>query len=798
MSDSTVSNNQNQTFSDVSLKDNQVAQGSNVFQQKNGRDLILSQKIQKFINNYYSKEDKNLNINKFSIDCMIPLDDELIKRAENTFVYPRDNLEDLKASLKRNRMLLLTGEPGAGKNFTAISLANCMNKETQKNYEIRWYDFFSMKVGFDLFKMIKKSENFKKKIMIFKDVFSQKNQSIMDFLCSCSHEKMRYINITLRDKDTFFLFTAETGTFDQFVLSSLAIKREICYLDHDLLKKGFDLKLSHFCSLSSKRDISKATHILESKKQEIIDRLGQMSKIAHFIENYLDSILFEGKSIDEAIEESLNTRKRLEHLFLNELGANKTEFETWTFLLCLSMFNGISYVDFNEIHREMTAFLLKRIDPFRTIKDLNFALSENYFLDKASAHIVKETFTHSYLIEFCNPEDQKVLMDILMKNNRKILLEIIPFLEKYFEGHSIRKQRRQVAINLGHIGVLDPESIIFRIIKKWVKSDMQDYSHEEYYGENVGFMYEGIFTSDDKDYKKYCLRNLNTMAFSDDIVVQWTAIAAYKHIGLHDLELAMEELRKIQEEAIERGEAKQNENLLDFIYSQDNESNISDVLEKMNQIYNETIYLISYIRYSIVALTGSVISEPITVDPIDVLYELKKWIYKGNKNSRGNTAIFFLWPGGILDELENIEVIDADEDEKEKLRPNLLLYSMTVSEESLKKLADFLNNLYNKCFPEFRLEIQMELKKILFEHMEMWVLESLYNGKIKDALKNLFVQLYQIGNEELKDSIWDSINRWQVPKEKEKKKDKNEEKFKEKEAILDTFINEVKEKIIKS
>jgi len=797
MDDSSSANSQNQTTNDSSLIDNQFGQGGNVQQQKivgNFDGDAISSKInigQKIINNF-SRGDKSYKVNKFSFDDTITLPTEIYNSIEHTFVYRNESMEDLITCLHQFRMLLFTGEPESGKNFTAISLAYHMMKENQTVYEIRWCDLFLKEIEIDLLNLIKTSKELKGKIVIFKDVFSKKNSGLLDFFCSCTREQTGHISQTLKELDTLFLFTADNGSFDPFLLSNLALKRDFNPGDTDLLLNGFDRKLKHFCSLSPRRDFNKASQLLEGRKKEIIEKLGRIPKIAHFIENYTDKLLFGGKFVDEAIEEALDIKKRLEHLFLKELGENKQEFEAWTFTLCLSLFNGISYADFHEIHNEITKLLLKNLDPFRTMKDFIFTTSDGEFFDRCRAHIVKDTFSHSYRIEFRNEEDQKVIMDILMRNNLKILLEIIPFLEKYVESHWHRKQRRLAAINLGHLGRLDTESVTFRLINKWTDINRED----DIQWENVGFMYEGIITSEDKDYKKYCLNKLSSMAFSDDIGEQWTAISAYKHIGLHDLEFAMEELRKIQEKAIDRMNVKQSKNLLEFIYSQEDDSNLNDILEKMDQIYNETAYLISYVRYSVVALSGSVIFEPIAINPIDVIHELKKWISKGNRDSKANVAMLFFGPGGVLSELENIEVVNSDDDEsdkKVKTRTNLLLYSMTDSEEAIKKLADFFLDLYKKCFPQFRLEINREFKKMLFDHMEKWTIESLYNKKTNEALMNLLVYLYQKGDEELKDTIWDSLNRWKVPQ----KKDERENKINEKEKMLDAFVTVIKNNIIK-
>jgi hypothetical protein len=93
--------------------------------------------------------------------------------------------------------------------------------------------------------------------------------------------------------------------------------------------------------------------------------------------------------------------------------------------------------------------------------------------------------------------------------------------------------------------------------------------------------------------------------------------------------------------------------------------------------------------------------------------------------------------------------------------------------------------LYNKCFPEFGVEVNKVLKKQLFHHLEKWTLDNLSSSRIINAIEELIVQLYNSGDEGLKDTLWDNINRWKAPGKKEKEKEKE----------LEAFIDKVSKRI---
>ncbi len=740
----------------------------------NVNELNQAEKIvtvsQKDFKQYFVSEPKRLDIETFSLSKAIPLPKENIASIQEYFVYPQAQITDLFTSLSTQRMLFLTGTAQSGKYFTAKYLCLRLMQEENPDYQLARIDSLESKMMIDPIKWIKHPKLLKKRILIFKDVFAKKNPFMLEFLRSCNNEQTDSLSTILKNLDAFILFTADYDTFDPHSLNDIPIKKDISPLDITLLESGFQMKLRRFCSLSPDRDHGKATQLFECRMQEILTQLGRMSKIALFIERYLDPLLKQEKTIDLAIEEVNSIEKHLSHWFLNELGLTTKTFETWTFALCLVLFNFSSYTDFNEIHRSVTTILLEILDPFQTLKEFTFSPSESKLLTQCHAQITKDMSAHADCIEFCDSQYQKTLLDILLKNNRKALLAIVPFLQEYVEKHRRPEQRRFAAISLARIGRIDPEAITLPIIEKWANqpTNLQR--------ANVGFLYEGIIESGDEIYLTYCMRELQRMADSNNSSEQWTAIAAYKQIGLYDLPFAMEELRLIQEDILQRLQEKTN--ILDIVYSHTELLTEEQVLTNLDNIYEEADDLLSIIRYSILALS-------ITLNSMDVLDEMRRWIDYGNSSSRVNVVLFFMGKDGILDELKDREVVYSsrdDQNKKEEYRCNLLLDNLATSEETVTKMARFLKALYKKCFSEFRADVKKILKKQLFDHMREWTVTSLDNTRINNSVKKLLVKFFLLGEEDLKDSLWDNIKSWKADKEQDEEK-------------LKTFITDVAQQI---
>lgn len=723
----------------------------------------------------------SFRIKKFSTSDTIPIEKNYLEEADQTFVYPNDEIEQFVSALNSKRILLLAGQPEYGKFFTAKYLANRISKQYEVNYDVLLVKPQARECIVDLFGLIDDLK-LKNKIIIFKDIFLKKNQSLLDFFNSYEREQTILFSKKLKELNAYIIFTSDIDPpFDKYKMSGLDITRDISSIGINLLEEGFYRKLKHFCSIR-KIDFDNVFSSFNEKKNEILTQLNRMSKVSLFIENYLDKILVDSNKIGEAIEEVNDIKKRVEHWFLKELGENKEEFETWVFVLCLSLLNGASYVDFERICQGLTEKLLRIISPYRPLIKFSFTLSESNLLAKSKAQITRNSDDYADIIEFCDPQYQEILLDTLFKNYRRIFLSIIPYLQEYVDNQYQWSLRRLAGYSIGRIGELDLDSITLHFIKKW------QYKQEDFYKVNVGYLFAGILDSKDENYKKFCIGYLKNMGIDTDIRVRWTAISAYKQIGVSDLELAMNELRKILENTIDQ--MIKSESILDILYQEGVSED--EILGNLDTLYEKTGYLWANIRYSVIALC-------FMVGPIKVLSELKKWIEKGNRNTKITVLLFFLGTDGILHAFDNRKIIILSIDDEDSLSSNILLNSFTLGNDAIREMALFIKALYEKCFPQFLRSDQeevgyKELKLILLDHLQKWIIDTLFKSKVNDALKMLLVELFNSGDKDFQRTLYESIKRWRIPDKKEKKEDTDQEereKEEKKKTKLKAFIDDV-------
>ncbi|MCP4157001.1 MAG: hypothetical protein GY757_55325, partial [bacterium] len=509
---------------------------------------------------FYGNE-KRIRVKGFSLADSFPIGRERVHELHHTFVYPKAGLKRMTETLEKWRLLLITGDPHSGKYETAQYLSMQLESPGERQPDIRYIHPMSREVEIDMIQLIRETPELKNKILVFKNSFAKNNPGMVEFFNTCSKTTLEFFAQRLKESGAYIIFTAGDGTYKPFEysISKLPFKVNISTLDDDLLEKGLEKKLKRFCHLKPQIDLEKGLQLLEREKEKIIRQLKKMPRIAVFIEEYLEKVLNNEKNIADALGEVNDTGRRLQHWFLKELTRDKGDFEVWTFALCLALFNYSRYVDFFNIHREVTRQLLQHFDPFETYEQFAYTLSESELLRRCHAQISKDILTYSDTVEFVDERYAGKLLDILLRSNRNVLLFIVPMLREYVETHHRPSQRRFAAVSLGRIGVIDPESITLPVIDNWARKD------EKIQRVNVGYLFEGVIASGDPVYMSICLQNLKHMALSMNIEQQWTAIAAYKQIGFHRLDIAMEELQYIQKEIVERMFKKQT--VLDFIYS---------------------------------------------------------------------------------------------------------------------------------------------------------------------------------------------------------------------------------------
>jgi len=300
--------------------------------------------------------------------------------------------------------------------------------------------------------------------------------------------------------------------------------------------------------------------------------------------------------------------------------------------------------------------------PFESNEDFSFCPSEALLLEKCNSEITKGSGLQPDIIEFRDSRYREALLAIIMNDYRKVLLLLVPVLKKIVGSNSHYRLRQYAAAGLAAIGLLAPDAIIISLAREWANRE------DNVLRTSVGYLYEGVVLTGNETYKKYCLTHLKNMALSNNLDIQWTAIAAYKQIGLRDLEFAMKELKIIQEKTIDSIlEISKRRDWLEMIYEKTGLVAEETVQANLHFLHEETNALLSTIHYSLVALC-------IMKDPIDVLAELQKWFEDGEEVARGTMVFFILLDDGLLHILEKQYVVyfsDEEENDRDADRCNI-------------------------------------------------------------------------------------------------------------------------------
>lgn len=768
--------------------------------------------------NQLTRDENEFGSARFNVNNLNTISDELLDSVKQTFAYPEELITEYYQILKKYRILLLTGPAESGKYFAAKYFAAQLKIEGESIERVCVVNPLPEQIAIDLIYLSNNSEAFCNTVVIFKDIFSKGNSYILDYFETFSSDITNEIVNNLKKKNTHLIFTLDSDTMQssQFFLRTHDFNRTMEIPDAEMLKNALQRKIQDFwvtlgqsIFLISKETLSKLTsepvsseliksmskyegkvtfgeerfinllsktideqqilnlrntilkytkithweeiyNYLFSEMPELAENLGTMRNVAAFIDLYLSEDEDKPKSIQELVDQVGDIDKLISYWFQMEMSRNISTFEnleSWSFSICLAFFNGIPWVSFERVYRDITELIYKDFNPLRTKEQFSYSISEHHILTKCRAQIVKDVVSGVDIVEFTEPRYAISLSKLILTSHRRIVSKIREYLEKSaMEGDQY--YRMIAARALGIIGENDPIEITFGYIDRWSKE--KELSHRA----TVGYLFDGILRCNNKDYIQKALSALRRLAFSKKVERQWTAIAAYKQIGMTDLELAMKELRSITEkEILERHESieKIGELLQHNYYS------LEKAIGSFNAVFYKTEYLISTIRYSVIALC-------IMLDPIKVLAELRKWIFDGGDICEILVVLFFLGPNGISEVLENRAASQrlgssygGGHDVQEA---NIIISSMSINDESITVMINFLMDLYYS-FNRFPTDIQRFLKIKLLTHLKNWTKEGLNSDKMKSTIEKLIVGLHKTGSEDFKDYVWNGVTAWE-------------------------------------
>ncbi len=705
----------------------------------------------------------------FSLDFTTQISHETEREIVEMHVSDDTLLEELYATLCEKNLLVLTGEPEMGKTTTALYLSHQLRQVSDHyngTYLVHPLDR-NVKINFQ--EIIEQQDDFSSRLLLFKDAFAGGNRDLLEFFKQLGKPMLGAITEKLQRNHLFLIFTADTETVKdcQRQLSNLNLEKCLPPLREELLMRGLELRLKQIADTQGWADDELEKRVPDENRKEIIKSLRTMPRICYLVEHYLLK-LDDGLDLKEAISRVDN----LQDWFLTDLTDN---FDVWCFALTLCLCHCtpyptvVSWFEFEFFRESISTYLRRKLrvtwaaQPGPAMPEM---ISEKFLLERCRAEIYKDPASGVDAVRFINEQYPEMLWEILLSSNRKTLSLLVPHLTELAQLRNPRIRARAAGM-LGRIGEIDPIEVTFSLMDEWT------YSGSFIQMATVGYLYQGIWASRNSRYREDCLKRLNNLATEEkeeDRPDVWTAIAAYKQLGVYDQPLAMEKFKEIAkrkftgpmentqrlerilhriEKALE--DRSLNENEIDKMAL----THVHDLLREIAlRVFSQESAILLAIQYAIVVLC-------LTGDPIQVFDELRKWTLADKKSLGALVALIFLEYNGIATALESksveMQVVDADGSTR-TYYCNLLVSSISSSEDTVRRTARFLEAVYDSFTNFFPIHSCSYFKKSFVFHLKNWIDNALPVERLRTAMAHLFDELLMTSNQSLSDLLSGLLN----------------------------------------
>ena len=723
---------------DINVGDIENVDSVNI-NQNISKDTNINKDININVKNFFMHSDE-IDRNPFSLSRMHKLNTKMLISKAQHLEYPETDYNALLKSLISQRVLLLTGQQDTGRFYLSKCLAASLLKQVSIQ-NVYYADSLSNQIQIDLIDMIEQSDEVHNNVIIFKEALFKNNQGILDFILKREEYLIDDISEKLKKTNTFILFTLDLESVERCNLSHYD---RIVKPDEKMLLNFLQKSLDHLDELSGESIKNIVSLICKDfdKQTAQFATMSQVNKFVTLLSNYLsknpDKTTVPDEVVYELIEQVTDIKTEIESWFFNDIKADINElekFKLWMFVFCLTLFHGSPYLFFMKVYKKIGEIILfnhndKQADDNKNILS-NIIFSESDMLKKSKAQISKNEHGVD-VIEFEDMNYRDILYQILIKNFRNVLFLITDYLETCAQLQD-REYRSYSAQILGRIGEIDP-SIISMYVKKWSNSEGM------YQKSAVGYLFEGILCSNDKMYKSNCLNFLKRITFGSFNEKQ-TAIAAYKQIGLHDLELAIGELRTI----IEKNNACINQIAKQTKKMQLSSSEVLGIIIGEHLLKSGEIFL--FIKYSIIALS-------MMREPIDVICELNKWQSSRNEICKIMMVILLLDSDGIID------AFHKKNNQPDDKKSTSMVKSLGTRKDSEEIFGCFLFFCMDntKYFPTST--YRRIIRDSFWNLFKSWITDNATSENSAKIIAELVFNFYKKANSEYRDRLWQNLKRW--------------------------------------
>jgi hypothetical protein len=564
-------------------------------------------------------------------------------------------------TLESHRFLVLSGDPELGKGTVARLLATeiCSKHKLSELLFCQQSPPREMEVPLpDLFGG---SREYHGRAVVLKDVLARSNSDIHGFLQGLNEVQIRVQSEKLEKCGSFVIFTTDSERLGglEAKLQGFGLLKPLSPPDPDILLET----LRRIAEPLLQSDAAKKAlnELLKVSGKQIAEELRTVPRVARFIRESLADIL-SGRP-DRPLEQALRRACDLESWLLRDL---PEDFEAWCYALALVLCQAaplnesVTWLHFDRFRQLLSRHLRQELRRFGEKREALDLCREEDLARLARAEIQRPGFPQASIVAFSSDSYPARLWQVLLGPGRHLLALLVPFLQALISAPEYYL-RAIAARALGRIGELDP----FGITVPWLQNPGE--GDKERRSRCLGQMLQGVFGSNDEEYKRACFRQLRRKLLSqrdDDIVI---ALASLRDVGELNLSQALGEMRSTANSWLiphsEDGKKPDQRNTLKWhvqelerlaetdlraaaLLKAAESGHIQGILdETFSEIGHSVLHGIQY------ALVGLCLSrEPFA----SLVAELKAWLAEESTESGQFLTLAFLRPHGILHVLDHI------------------------------------------------------------------------------------------------------------------------------------------------
>jgi len=714
-----------------------------------------AERIYQFNDNRKSEGHKyfinNIGVNgeKFSKEMLEKVEvDEIDKLLPFKSFFTDDMLlKKSKELVEKYGVLLIFGPPKASLKEVAYLIGGDISDDLSHN-TLLVSEPLSEQVRINFNSIFNSSDNgLSETVIIFKDPIRRKNIDFRELLNTMKSESDfgQSVLASIRKNRTFLILVINAENLKEFsgldkAPFALEVGKPSLTSKIDFFKKKLSL-------LAEAKPVNKAKtsliNISETATKVVGSELVYYSDIDKLIYRIEDEIRISPEMIlmDDKVSSLVRQVKDLKVWVVDEIGNNLKE---WSFVLSLGLlssvpgagFVGVSVVEFELFRSRLEAFLADQEQLKREKKEWPGLVAETSLVERCGANKFRHEASGKTYLNFKEDNFLDDLWEVFTEELSLNLIHLIPFLKGLIQSG---EQRSYAAKILGRIGEFDQDSA-----SNWITF----FSHREAAEDRaiVADLFHGVYASRNKFYIERSERLLARFSRSESYEQLWSAVIAYKQVGLYRLGFALEKLGDMLENKLVGPYGKVRKLLSEHLWSankllifstiiidelKEYIANSSELEARINELKNYD-HIFTAISYSVSGLC-------IQVGPLPVFEEWSKWLDREPSPMKIFFIKMLLSEDGVLDRLDGIVTFFNEEaDTREEW------HYMVMNISYGEKAGEILLSMFKKVvqnFAELDANEVRVMEDALVKYLANWAKASVNTPDAKSQIVTFLGEL---------------------------------------------------------